>query len=109
MSSLMMALASGSASYERYRVVAERSGGLRIRSLDQFLQLLAGRLARAMHALRAARCRRRMASDFRRMDDRLLADIGLTRVQAEALAEGLVAGRTACAESYSEDRREDGA
>ena len=90
MSSLMMALASGSASYESYRAVAERSGGLRIRSLDQFLQLLVGQLSGVLHTLREARCRRRLASDFRRMDDHMLSDIGLSRAQAEAVVEGLV-------------------
>lgn len=94
MSSLMIALASGSASYESYRAVAERSHGLRIRSLDQFLQLLVGQLSRAVSALREARCRRRLASDFRRMDDHLLNDIGLNRAQAEAMAEGLVTTET---------------
>jgi len=94
MSSLMMAIASGSASYESYRAVAERNGRLRVRSLDQFLQVVAGQLAAALRyagaALREARCRRQMASDFRRMDDHLLADIGLSRSQAEAAVEGLV-------------------
>ena len=93
MSSLMMALANGSASYESYRAVAERSHGLRIRSLDQFLQLLAGQLSKALNALQEARCRRRLASDFRRMDDHLLSDIGLNRAQAEAMVEGLVSAQ----------------
>ena len=93
MSSLMMALANGSASYESYRAVAERSHGLRIRSLDQFLQLLAGQLSKALNALQEARCRRRLASDFRRMDDHLLSDIGISRAQAGAMVEGLVSAR----------------
>ena len=93
MSSLMTAFVAGSASYESYRAVAERSHGLRVRSLDQFFKLLAGQLSKAFNALREARCRRRLASDFRQMDGHLLSDIGINRAQAEAMVEGLVSTR----------------
>jgi len=61
-----------------------------LHAFSKWLRVAAGRSARVLHALAARRCLRRAIRELHRLDDRTLADIGVTRGEIEsAVREGL--------------------
>src|SRR5262245_56343996 len=61
-----------------------------LHAFSKWLRVAAARSARVLHALAARRCLRRAIRELHRLDDRTLADIGVTRGEIEsAVREGL--------------------
>ena len=61
-----------------------------LHTFSEWLRVFAVRSARVLHDLAARRCLRRAIRELHRLDDRVLADIGVTRGEIEsAVREGL--------------------